>query len=84
MPRDGGFPTADQRQFGRRLARTDAARTLILFRINFLVAFRDILVLFSMKTLLTLAMAAASSTALTTVGVSGARLITYCVGVEDI
>ncbi|KAK26306.1 hypothetical protein AZ55_14495 [Mycobacterium tuberculosis CWCFVRF MDRTB 670] len=44
------------------------------------MAFRDILVLFSMKTLLTLAMAAASSTALTTVGVSGARLITYCVG----
>ncbi|KBL94108.1 hypothetical protein [Mycobacterium tuberculosis] len=48
------------------------------------MAFRDILVLFSMKTLLTLAMAAASSTALTTVGVSGVRLITYCVGVEDI
>ncbi|CCK64636.1 hypothetical protein [Mycobacterium canetti] len=48
------------------------------------MAFRDILVLFSMKTLLTLAMATASSTALTTVGVSGARLITYCVGMEDI
>ncbi len=63
--RDGGFPTADQRQFGRRLCtHRHSGRNTIPYW-YFLVAFRDILVLFSIENVINVAIMTAASTALT-------------------